>query len=413
MGSLQGHRILIGLSGGIAAYKVCEVISQLFQRGAEVRVILTERAQDFITPLTVATLSRHRAYVDADLWQGVHSRPLHIELGDWAELILLAPLTAQTLAKLAHGSGDNLLTATLLASRCPVLLAPAMNTEMWEQKSVQRNWRLLLEDERYAPLEPEAGLLACDRVGKGRMAEPQTILNRLDSWFSGGAQPDLAWTKILITGGGTQEYLDAARFLGNPSTGKMAVALTQAALDRGAEVVLIHAPLQVPLPFHAHCRRISITSAAEMEAQLQTQAPWADWLALAAAVADLRPRQRAVGKLAKTELPLNLPLEMVPDLAAQLAQGKRENQIIAGFAAQTGEITTPAREKLARKGLDLIVANPIDLPGAGFASETNQAMILDRLGGEQVIPPCSKLELAHQIWTYLRDFQRRSLPQSE
>lgn len=187
---IQGRKILIGVGGGIAAYKVCEVVSTLAKAGAEVRVIMTDRAQQFIPALTLATLSRHPAYTDADFWQP-HSRPLHIELGEWAEVFLLAPLTANTLGKLVYGLADNLLTNTVLASTCPVLVAPAMNTDMWEQQSVQRNWQQLQTDSRYHAIDPNAGILACDRVGKGRMAEPAEILSHLESLLWTGGKRDL------------------------------------------------------------------------------------------------------------------------------------------------------------------------------------------------------------------------------
>jgi phosphopantothenoylcysteine decarboxylase/phosphopantothenate--cysteine ligase len=408
---LQGRKILVGIGGGIAAYKVCEVISQLFQQGAQVRVVLTEHAQHFITPLTVSTLSRHQAYTDADFWQAHHCRPLHIELGEWADLLLLAPLTAQTLAKLSQGWADNLLTNVVLASRCPILVAPAMNTEMWEQNSVQRNWQLLLKDERYRALEPGIGLLACDRQGSGRLAEPAAIINRLQSWFSGGCQWDLEGKTLLISGGGTREYWDAVRFIGNPATGKMALALVQAALHRGGRVIFVHGPLAIPASIeHSHYQAIAVTTAAQMATALQQNFAKAHWLVMAAAVADVKPAQCHTVKLAKQDLPAALPLVKVPDIITLLAQQKQPHQLVVGFAAQTGDIITPAREKLERKNLDVIVANPVDVPQAGFGSETNQGVILDRLGGQKNVGSCSKLELAHQLWDYLQDYEKTAPP---
>ncbi|MGL5806089.1 MAG: bifunctional phosphopantothenoylcysteine decarboxylase/phosphopantothenate--cysteine ligase CoaBC, partial [Xenococcaceae cyanobacterium] len=266
---LSGRKVLIGIGGGIAAYKICEVISSLFKAGAEVRVILTQTAQQFITPLTVSTLSRHRAYTDRDFWQSDRPRPLHIDLGEWAEIFLLAPLTANTLGKLTYGLADNLLTNTVLASRCPILLAPAMNTEMWEQTSVQRNWKLLRQDLRYHNLEPGSGLLACDRVGAGRMAEPTEILIALQSLLHSKGDRDLINKRILISAGGTREYLDPVRFLGNPSTGKMGIALAQAAKHRGAEVTLVHAPIDEHLlTCLKDIRAIAVTSATEMRKEM-------------------------------------------------------------------------------------------------------------------------------------------------
>jgi len=398
---LKGKRILIGICGGIAAYKLCEVVSQLFQQGAEVRVMLTDAAQQFVTPLTFATLSRHPAYTDADFWQPIHHRPLHIELGEWADIFLIAPLTAQTLAKLSVGLADNLLTNTVLASRCPVLLAPAMNTDMLEQMAVQRNIRQLQTDPRYQLLAPNAGLLACDRRGQGRLAEPPAIINRLRGLlFTQGVQ-DLTGIEILITAGGTQEYLDVVRFIGNPSTGKMGLALAQAAGDRGAVVTLIHAPLG-NLIIPEGIRVISVITAEQMDQALKIYAPQADWIIMAAAVADVKPAQTVTGKLAKQDLPDHLPLAPVPDLIANLAQQKRPNQLLVGFAAQTGDIITPAIAKLKRKKLNAIVANPVDQADAGFGSDNNQAVIIFENGQQKTIPPCSKLEMAHHLLRHLK-----------
>jgi phosphopantothenoylcysteine decarboxylase / phosphopantothenate---cysteine ligase len=396
---LPGKRILMGVGGGIAAYKVCEVVSTLAKAGAAVRVILTASAQQFVTPLTFATLSRHAAYTDRDFWQPTHDRPLHIDLGEWADLFLIAPLTANTLGKLAYGLADNLLTNTVLASTCPILLAPAMNTDMWEQPSVQRNWQLLQTDTRYHALHPGSGILACDRVGTGRMAEPPEILAHLESLLH-TADRDLGGKQILISAGGTREFLDPVRFIGNPSTGKMGIALAQAALHRGATVTLVHAPLSPP----TGVRSVPIQTAAEMEQALRDQLPTADWLIMAAAVADVRPATYSAEKLPKRSLPTQLPLESVPDIVAELSLLKQPHQKIIGFAAQTGDIVTPALEKLQRKRLDAIVANPVDQPDSGFGSDWNQAILLDRQGNQRAIEPCSKLTMAHQLFDFLQGF---------
>jgi phosphopantothenoylcysteine decarboxylase / phosphopantothenate---cysteine ligase len=394
---LQGKRILIGIGGGIAAYKVCEVVSTLAKAGAEVRVILTRSAQEFVTPLTFATLSRHPAYTDDHFWQPTHPRPLHIELGEWADVFLIAPLTANTLGKLAYGFADNLLTNTVMASVCPVLLAPAMNTDMWEQQSVQRNWQLIQTDRRYHTLAPGSGRLACDRVGAGRLAEPPEILAHLESLLH-TAQLDLLGQRVLISAGGTQEYLDPVRFIGNPSTGKMGVALARAARHRGALVTLVHAPME-NLP--AGVDRISVKSAAEMQNAMESNLSAADWIMMAAAVADVRPATYSATKLPKRSLPTQLDLESVPDIVAGLSRLKQPHQKLVGFAAQTGDIVTPALEKLQRKGLDAIVANPIDQPDSGFGSDRNQAVFLDRQGREKAIASCSKLEMAHHLFDFL------------
>jgi len=401
---VQASRVLVGVGGGIAAYKVCEVVSSLAKTGTEVRVILTESAQQFVAPLTFATLARHSAYIDRNFWQPVQPRPLHIELGEWAEVFLVAPLTANTLAKLAYGLADNLLTNTVLASMCPVLLAPAMNTEMWLQQSVQRNWQLVQTDLRYHTVGPGSGLLACDRVGQGRMAEPIEILNQLQSLLHSKGQRDLAGKHILISTGGTREYLDPVRFLGNPSTGKMGVALAQAAKHRGASVSLVHASIATDLlaTLPTEIQQISTVSAAEMRQAMLQQLPRADWIIMAAAVADVRPTEYHAEKLPKRSLPSALPLSAVPDIVAELSEIKQSHQRLIGFAAQTGEIITPALEKLQRKNLDVIVANPVDQPGSGFGSDKNQAVLLDRAGRKQTILPCSKLQMAHQLLDFVQ-----------
>ncbi len=388
-------RLLISIGGGIAAYKVCTVISTLFQQGMEVRVILTESAQHFITPLTVSTLARQRAYTDADFWAAA-ARPLHIELGEWADVMLVAPLTANTLGKLAYGLADNLLTNTVLASNCPVLLAPAMNTDMWEQLAVQRNRRLLSEDPRYHWCNLGEGLLACDRVGKGRMAEPASIMTHLQSLLISGGKQDLLGKQILISTGGTKEFLDPVRFLGNPATGKMGLAIAQAAAHRGASVKLVYGNLP-DQPTEPNIQTIFTPTSDRMAAALFEHFPAADVTFMAAAVADVRPASYSSSKLAKKDLPTAIPVVDVLDIAAELGRRKQPQQKLIGFAAQTGDIITPAKSKLERKGLDAIVANPIDLPDGGFGSDHNRAVWIDRAGQQITIPHCSKLAMAHRL----------------
>ncbi len=389
-------RVLIGIGGGIAAYKVCEIISSLFKAGIEVKVILTTGGEKFITPLSVATLSRHPAYTDRDFWQPIHHRPLHIELGEWADLILIAPLTANTLAKLAYGLADNLLTNTILASTCPVLLAPAMNTEMWEQVSVGRNWQLLCQDSRYHAAGPATGLLACDRVGMGRMAEPEVILPYIHSLLHTHGKLDLLGKRVLISAGGTREFFDPVRFIGNPSTGKMGLALAQAAVHRGAIVTLVHSTLP-DTAIDRRINKISVVNSEEMQTQMLAQLPDADSIIMTAAVADVKPAHYSAQKLPKKLLPTELKLVPVNDIIAELSKRKQSHQQLIGFAAQTGDIITPALEKLARKQLDAIVTNPVDLPDSGFGSDRNQAVILKKNGDRIDILPCSKLAMAHQI----------------
>ncbi len=407
------RRVLIGIGGGIAAYKVCEVISSLFKSGVEVRAILTRSAQEFITPLTVATLCRHSAYTDENFWQPVYQRPLHIELGEWAEVFVIAPLTANTLGKLTYGLADNLLTNTVLASTASVLLAPAMNTDMWEQLAVQRNWQQLQLDPRYHSVGPGAGLLACDRTGQGRMAEPAEIIASVQSLLHTGGKRDLAGKRVLISAGGTREHLDPVRFIGNPSTGKMGLAVSQAASDRGAIVTLVHAPLPNSfLPVEekgrggllGRIRTIPVVSAAQMQQAMLECFPDADLIVMTAAVADVKPAHYSNQKLPKHQLPTSLPLEPVPDILAELGSLKQPHQRLIGFAAQTGDIVTPAWDKLQRKNLDLIVANPIDKPDSGFGTDNNTAIFLSQKRQEE-ITRCSKLQMAHYLFDFIRKIE--------
>ena len=395
-------KVLIGISGGIAAYKVCEVVSTLAKAGVAVRVILTSSAEAFVSALTFATLARHAAYTDGNFWSSDQARPLHIELAEWADYFLIAPLTANTLGKLAYGLADNLLTNTVLASTCPILLAPAMNTDMWLQASVQRNWQQILEDERYHAVGPAAGRLACDRIGTGRMAEPQTILTALES-LQHTSRRDLKDKRILISTGSTQEYIDAVRYIGNPSTGRMGVALATAAIHRGAQVSLVHGPMDSALKqtIPDMVQITAVVSATEMEASLMAQLDIADWIIMAAAVADMRPQLQVTGKLPKSELPNPLPLEPVTDIVAKLSANKRAAQTLVGFAAQTGNIIEPALDKLRRKGLDAIVANPVDQPESGFGCDRNQGIFLDSQGHQSMLPANTKLAMAHRIYDLL------------
>ena len=397
-----GGRVVLGISGGIAAYKICEVASTLAKAGIEVRAVLTDSAQRFITPLTLATLCRHPAYTDADFWQPTHARPLHIQLGEWADLLVLAPLTAHTLGKLTHGLADNLLTNIVLASTGPILVAPAMNTDMWQQPTVQKNWQQWQAHPRVHTVGPDQGRLACDRVGTGRMAEPNEILTAIHTLLLTQGRQDLVGKRILISTGSTHEHLDPVRFIGNPATGKMGVALALAALYRGAQVTLVHGPMApADLQGLDRVQTQAVVSAAELQQVMELALPQADWIIMAAAVADVRPLHRATTKLPKADLPQQLPLESVPDIAARLSQLKSPHQKLVGFAAQTGDIIPPALRKLIQKGLDAIVANPIDQPKSGFGSDWNQATILAPDNQQQAIAPCPKWIMAHHIYDFL------------
>ncbi|MFQ3613790.1 MAG: bifunctional phosphopantothenoylcysteine decarboxylase/phosphopantothenate--cysteine ligase CoaBC [Cyanobacteriota bacterium] len=394
----SGRRLLIGVSGGIAAYKTCALVSGLAQQGAEVKVVLTTAAEKFVSPLTFAALSRQPTLTDADFWQSTRGRPLHIELGDWAEAILIAPLSANTLAKLAHGLADNLLTNVVLASQCPVALAPAMNTQMWRAQAVAQNWQRLQRDPRFWALPTASGRLACDAVGEGRLLEPEALQEYALALLWTKGQRDWQGKRVLISAGGTREPIDAVRFIGNPSSGRMGIALAVAAACRGASVTLVHGPLGIPFqPEWFGIQALSVETAAQLEKVLNTLFPQMDMLWMAAAVGDIRPAQPFTGKLPKAQLPETLPLERIPDVVAALSQGKRPEQRIIGFAAQTGDPLPPAQEKLHQKGLDAIVANPIDLPDSGFGSPHNQGYWIPRCGDIKTILPCEKPLMAHRL----------------
>lgn len=390
-------KVLVGVTGSIAAYKTAEVVSGLVKAGKDVRVVLTDSACQFVSPLTFATLSRSPAYTDREFWQASHGRPLHISLAEWVDVLLIAPLSANSLGKLSLGLADNLLMNVVLASRCPVVLAPAMNTVMWEQPIVQHHLHKLKEDDRFIFLSPTAGLLACDTVGMGRMAEPARILDALTSVLWTGGRQDLKGKRILVTAGGTREYIDRVRFIGNPSTGKQGVGIAQAACHRGAEVTLVYANGTMEM---TECKTISVTTAAEMAAVLQQEFDRHDWLIMAAAVGDVRPQVSVSHKIPKEELGDTLLLERVPDLVAGLARQKRPSQKVIGFAAQTGrdeEMIAKGRAKLVQKQLDAIVINAIDRAYGGFGATDNQVFFLSRSGRLSSYPLASKLEIAHRL----------------
>ena len=404
---LAGRRILVAGSGSIAAVKLPQLVSALVKRGAEVRCLLSPSGAELVSPVALASLSRHRCYLDADQWSHHEPRPLHIELAEWPDLVLLVPLSASTLARLVHGLADTLLASTLMATRAPVLAAAAMNTDMWESPAVQRNWQQLQSDRPLLALPPATeGLLACDRRGSGRMVEPSLLLQAAASLAVHGVQRDFEGVELLITAGPTQEFLDPARVLSNPSTGLMGVLLAQAARWRGAQVRLLHGPLQLEpgLLEGLNCQRFG--TAAELEQLLQRHQGSAAAVVMAAAVADQRLRQPMSGKLSKQQLQevLQSPAswEMVPDLLEQLLQRRSANQVLMGFAAHSGDVLTQAEAKFQRKGCDLMFANPIDHKGVGFAAASNQGWLLSREASPEAMGPCSKLALAHRLLDRLR-----------
>ncbi len=396
---LAGRRVLVLISGSIAAVKLPQLVSALVKRGALVRCALTPSAARLVSPVALASLSRHPCHGDEDPWSPAAPRPLHVELAEWAELVLLAPLSATTLGRWVHGLGDTLVASVLLACEAPVLVAPAMNTAMWGSPGVAANWQALQGWERVVPLPPASGLLACDRIGDGRMAEPERLLLGLESLAVWGWRRDWLGRRLLVSAGPTREPLDPARCLTNPSTGLMGLCLAQAALLRGAEVELVHGPLTAPAALLEGLRCHPITTATELEAALARLQPQAHAIAMAAAVADHRRAAPLADKLSKQELEAALcgGWEMVPDLLAGLVARRPAGQRILGFAAYSGTDLQPVRTKFARKGCDLLFANPIDSPGAGFASATNTGWLLGPGPEENRLEPASKLAIAHRL----------------
>ncbi|MDM7954388.1 MAG: bifunctional phosphopantothenoylcysteine decarboxylase/phosphopantothenate--cysteine ligase CoaBC [Cyanobium sp. CZS 25K] len=402
---LSGRRVLVLISGSIAAVKLPQLVSALVQRGAQVRCVLSPSAEQLVSAVALASLSRSPCHVDADQWSHRAARPLHIELAEWAEVVLLAPLSATSLARWVHGMADTLLASTLMACEVPVLAAPAMNSAMWAAPAVRRNWRELQSWERVLPLEPGSGLLACDRVGDGRMASPELLLLALESVVLAGCRRDWQGRRLLVSAGPTREPLDPARCLTNPSTGRMGVLLAQAARLRGATVDLVHGPLAVDPEWLEGLHCYPVGTAAAMEAALERLQGGADAIAMAAAVADHRRRTPVPTKLPKQALAdaLRSEWEAVPDLLAGLVRRRPPGQVILGFAAQSGEVLEQARAKFARKGCDLLFANPIDRAGAGFAAPDNEGWLLGPGDRERHFGPTGKLALAHQLLSALAE----------
>ena len=388
-GRLAGVRCLLVVTGSIAAYKAVLVLRGLQGEGATVRVAMTEAATRFVTPLTFESLTG--APVITDTAPPAEGEIPHVAGGREAEVVIVCPATANTLAKLAHGVADNVVCALLLAAPTRLLIAPAMNPRMWDHPATRRNV-VTLEGDGHRIVEPEAGAMACGDVGEGRLAEPARIVDAVVDLL--GDRP-LAGRRLLVSAGATREYLDAVRFLSNPSTGRMGFAIAEQGRALGAEVTLVHGPTEVSPP--AGVEAVPVVSAEEMLTALRTHLGACDLLVMAAAVGDLRFPVPLPGKCPKGELPAALEVEETPDLLATLAADKRPAQRFIGFAAESGDIEAHALAKLRRKGMDLVVANDITVPGIGFASSDNAATLLDGDGGRWELPRTDKRTLARQI----------------
>lgn len=391
------HKVILGVSGSIAAYKAALLTRLLVKSGAEVQVLMTESAADFITPLTLSTLSKRPVLRDVRSDAGWNN---HVELGLWAEALLIAPATANTLAKLANGLCDNILSAVYLSARCPVFVAPAMDVDMWHHPATQANIRRLQEmGVRIIPVGH--GELASGLVGDGRMAEPEEVMAFLQQHFAqqkpaSEKKPALKGKKALLTAGPTYEAIDPVRFIGNHSTGKMGLALADTLVQQGADVTLVLGPtdLQVSNP---KVQVIQVTSAQEMYDACRREFPEADITVLCAAVADYRPRHFSEKKIKKSDSDLVLELAKTVDIAAALGREKRPDQILVGFALETDDAEQNARGKLEKKNLDFIVLNSMRDAGAGFGHDTNKISILRRDGSMTHFDLKSKTAVAQDI----------------
>lgn len=386
---LKGRKIVLGVTGGIAAYKSAELVRELVRAEAEVHVVMTRNSQAFITPLTFQTLSGNP--VITELFSLTEESEIgHISLANAAELLVIAPATANIIGKIAGGIADDMLTTIVMATKAPVLLAPAMNVHMWENVIFQENVEKL-RSRGYHFIEPEAGELACGYEGKGRLAEVPEIMEEIRAILS---PKDFSRETILITAGPTEEPIDPVRFISNRSSGKMGFALARAARRRGAEVILISGPTALSAP--KKVKYIAIRSASQMREFVLEHMEKASIIIKAAAVADYRPRRNAPEKIKKSEKEIVLELERNPDILSEV--GKRKGRrIVVGFAAETENLLQNARRKLEEKNLDLIVANDVTLPEAGFEADTNIVKFLDRSGKVEELPLMTKEELADRL----------------
>lgn len=386
---LTGKEIVLGVTGSIAAYKAVELLRELTRRGASVTVVMTEGARQFITPLTFATLSKRPVLTDL-FTLDYESRIVHVSTTEGADLLLVAPATANILGKFANGLADDLLTNLFLAARVPILIAPAMDTHMWQHPAVQENVRRLRErGVRF--VGPEIGELASGLFGPGRLAEVSEIVRAVEAILS---PQDLSGEVVLVTAGPTREPLDPIRYVSNRSSGRMGYAIAEVAFARGAKVILVSGPTALKPP--SGLEVIFVQTAEEMREAVLKFLPEATVVIKAAAVADYRPARVLPSKLKKTGEPISLELVPTPDILEELGR-KKEGRILVGFAAETEAVIERAREKLLKKNLDLVVANDVTKEGAGFGSETNLVTILDREGNVEELPLLSKAEVAHRI----------------
>tara|TARA_B100001029_G_scaffold89437_1_gene73416 strand:+ start:603 stop:1862 length:1260 start_codon:yes stop_codon:yes gene_type:complete len=413
--SLSGKKILVAVTGSIAAVKAPILISRLIKAGAEVRCVITQSASKLVSPLSLSTLSRNKCYQDKDQWQDGQTKPLHIALAEWAELILVTPMTATSLSKFTNGNADGLLASILLAAQSQIIVAAAMNTSMWSNQSVKMNWNYLKTIDQVITLEPSEGLLACDRIGDGKMVNLDLIELASESAFIFRAQnrflsKDLKNTRFLVSAGPTIEDLDAARQLTNRSSGLMGILIAQAAKLRGAEVDLVHGPISLQKELLEGLNTYAVRNATEMGEKIDELQPSAEVIVMAAAISDFKKNNPSEQKIPK-ELFLNSifdDIEMTPDLIKNQTKRKLENQIFLGFAAETGndnEIKEKGEKKRISKGCDLLMANPIDRDGQGFDKNFNSGFLLGPKKMVKNLALSTKLSISHQLLDEIQNFK--------
>jgi phosphopantothenoylcysteine decarboxylase / phosphopantothenate---cysteine ligase len=392
---IKGKKILLCVSGGIAVYKAAALTSKLVQSGAEVKVIMTESAQKFVAPLTFQALSRQDVYWDT-FDEKDSSKIAHIDLADWADLVLVAPATANIIGKLANGIADDMISTTILATTTKVWIAPAMNVHMYDHPAVKRNINTLFEF-GYEFVEPSEGYLACGYVGKGRLEEPDRVVELVDHYFSDLVSEGmlLRGKKVVITAGPTREMVDPVRFFSNRSTGKMGYALAEAAVSLGARVVLISGPSHLPIPRGVEL--VSVMSAEDMYNAVHTAFPTADIVVKSAAVADYRPKEIFEDKLKKKDGNLVIEFERTKDILKSLGE-RKNHQYLIGFAAETTNVEEYAKAKLEKKQADMIVANNVKETGSGFGTDTNRVSIVTKGGDVRDLPLLSKVDVAKEIY---------------
>ena len=396
---LNGKHVLIGVSGGIAAYKMAQVASALKQRGAKVTVLMTENACQFITPVTFETLTGNKCLVDT-FDRNFEFSVEHVSAAASADVILVAPATANVIAKLAHGIADDMLTTTYLACTCPKLVAPSMNTRMYQNPVTQDNIKTLRHYGTFV-ITPDSGYLACGDTGEGRMPDPSVLIEYVQYALT---EKDLAGKKILVTAGPTREALDPVRFLSNNSSGKMGYAIARRAAMRGAEVTLVSGITNLTAPLGVE--RVDIVSAADMAEAVLSRAEEQDIIIKAAAVADYRPTTVSDEKIKKSDDDMSIPLERTTDILATLGKNKKPGQFLCGFSMETERTEENAKKKLVKKNLDLIVANNVKVEGAGFGVDTNVVELIDK---EHTVslPKMEKEEVADRLLSYISEHLRK------